>query len=357
MTLHCRPARVLPCLLAVLGIGASAAGQALAPDEPQVIWRRWWSAYNRADYVSAVEISHQLLAIEPHSPIHEYNLACVLALQGRREDAFRWVREAAGHGFSNDELFRNDADLQSLRGDARFQELLALVVENRKRLGVRFDPRLIGKPLIIAPPPDEDEAPYPVVIALHGYGGTAEAFADVWRDIVTRRRVLLVLPRALEPARGGGFSWGTVDSAEMIVEEALAHAAQRYRVDAERVVLAGFSQGGFMAYNVGMRLADRLRGVVPVAGRYDPALASPPDVPTGRMPRFVLIVGSEDYTLAANRKAAAELAAAGLHAKLEVIDGLGHALPPRPADVLSAALDFIFNGGPADRDGSPSGGP
>ncbi len=343
MTRPSYPARICACVLTLLTLATTAAGQALAPDEASVIWRRWWSAYNRADYVTAIEISHQLLTIEPHSQLHEYNLACVLALSGRREEAFQWVDAAVAHGFSNDQLFRSDADLQSLRDDPRFERILALVVENRRRLGVQHDPRLIAKPLIIAPEDDAKSAPLPVVIALHGYGGTAESFADVWRDVTSAKRVLLVLPRAIEPARGGGFCWGTVDETELIVTQALRHASQRYAIDDDRIVLAGFSQGGFMAYNVGMRMAARLRGIIPMAGRYDPALASPPDVAAADMPRFYLITGSEDHTLEANRRAAAEFTAAGMAVTLKVIDGLGHELPPNPADVLGAALDAVLS--------------
>ena len=53
-----------------------------------------------------------------------YNLACCEALAGRREDAIRHLRTAFERRPSLRELAREDTDLDSLREDSAFHELL-----------------------------------------------------------------------------------------------------------------------------------------------------------------------------------------------------------------------------------------
>jgi eukaryotic-like serine/threonine-protein kinase len=54
-----------------------------------------------------------------------YNLACLAALQGKREDAFAALRQALDHGYRRADEMPNDEDLKSLHGDRRFNAILA----------------------------------------------------------------------------------------------------------------------------------------------------------------------------------------------------------------------------------------
>ena len=58
-----------------------------------------------------------------------YNLACVLARDGRKDDALEALRKAADSGFGPRAHAEGDADLDSVRGDRRFGEALALMRE------------------------------------------------------------------------------------------------------------------------------------------------------------------------------------------------------------------------------------
>src|SRR5947199_385999 len=53
-----------------------------------------------------------------------YNLACAEARLGETEAAFEHLREAVADRESLAELARTDEDLASLRGDARFEEIV-----------------------------------------------------------------------------------------------------------------------------------------------------------------------------------------------------------------------------------------
>lgn len=54
-----------------------------------------------------------------------YNIACVYALKGQSDEAFRWLEKACTLGFDDAELLASDGDLDSLRKDARFAKLTA----------------------------------------------------------------------------------------------------------------------------------------------------------------------------------------------------------------------------------------
>ena len=90
------------------------------------------------DYKGAESTFQEVLAIERRFKGEEhpdvgggfYNLACVSALQGEREEALHYLREALDRGFSGDGIM-NDTDLASLQGDPEFE---AIVQEVRKKM-------------------------------------------------------------------------------------------------------------------------------------------------------------------------------------------------------------------------------
>ncbi len=53
-----------------------------------------------------------------------YNVACLYALEGQTEKALSCLEEAIGRGFGRKDWIEHDPDLDSLRGDPRFQALL-----------------------------------------------------------------------------------------------------------------------------------------------------------------------------------------------------------------------------------------
>ena len=112
-----------------------------------------------------------------------------------------------------------------------------------------------------------------------------------------------------------------------------------HQVDPRRVVLGGFSQGGQMAYTLGLRHADKFRGVIPIAGSYNPSYTVARD---GGMPRVFVMVGEKDRALEANRAAAKDLEAKGAKVKLNVYPGVGHAFPQNSDEELLKALKFVL---------------
>ena len=80
--------------------------------------------YARGDLDEALAWYKRSLEADPRFGDAFYNLACVYALQQRRELAFRYLRLAALNHYSERELMEKDPDLSSLRGEPQWAEIL-----------------------------------------------------------------------------------------------------------------------------------------------------------------------------------------------------------------------------------------
>lgn len=80
---------------------------------------------------------HALGKLEEALPVHKraaefpgvgatatYNVACVYALTGKKDDAIEWLGKAVKAGFNNKAHLAQDGDMDTLRADPRFKEIL-----------------------------------------------------------------------------------------------------------------------------------------------------------------------------------------------------------------------------------------
>ena len=78
----------------------------------------------RTDPARAREILAEGLEAHPDSPTLHYNLACLEAVEGRRDGALGALRMAIGARPDVANWARDDDDLASLRGDPEFEALV-----------------------------------------------------------------------------------------------------------------------------------------------------------------------------------------------------------------------------------------
>lgn len=80
--------------------------------------------YAHGDLADALAWYKRALEADPRFGDAFYNMACVYALQGKSELAFRYLRLAALNHYAERELMEKDPDLASLRRDPQFREIL-----------------------------------------------------------------------------------------------------------------------------------------------------------------------------------------------------------------------------------------
>ncbi len=120
------------------------------------------------------------------------------------------------------------------------------------------------------------------VVLMHGLGDSGHGFADVAQMIcqtAAPAKWRFVLPHApnLPVTCNGGFvmpawydildmshprnvDWATVDASEQALVKLIEEQAS------EKLVLAGFSQGGAMALHLGLRMQERVSGIISMSG-------------------------------------------------------------------------------------------
>lgn len=72
-----------------------------------------------------LKMDRKLVRLEPGNPTAHYNLACSLALCKKRPDALKSLRTAVSLGYNDVDWMVQDPDLEILKGDPEFQQILS----------------------------------------------------------------------------------------------------------------------------------------------------------------------------------------------------------------------------------------
>jgi tetratricopeptide (TPR) repeat protein len=75
-------------------------------------------------YAEGLQIDKRLVQLRPTDALAHYNLACSYALLKRPEQAIKMLRRAVELGYRDFRYLREDRDLDSIRHDPRFRQLL-----------------------------------------------------------------------------------------------------------------------------------------------------------------------------------------------------------------------------------------
>jgi YD repeat-containing protein len=92
------------------------------------------NATRRGDLKAAEAVARRMIREAPHVPSGYYNLACLLANRGEKNEALKLLGQAIDAGFNNVRHIENDPDLRPLHGDKRFGDLLKRAREAKSPL-------------------------------------------------------------------------------------------------------------------------------------------------------------------------------------------------------------------------------
>lgn len=81
--------------------------------------------------LDGLKVDLKLIVMAPADPIVRYNLACSLALTGKVAAAMGALRDAIRLGYSDLDHLMQDSDLESVREQARFPEIIQLLRRHR----------------------------------------------------------------------------------------------------------------------------------------------------------------------------------------------------------------------------------
>jgi tetratricopeptide (TPR) repeat protein len=75
-------------------------------------------------YAQGLQIDKRLIHLRPMDPLAHYNLACSYALLKRKDQAIKSLRRAVELGYRDFRYMREDRDLDFIRNDPRFRQML-----------------------------------------------------------------------------------------------------------------------------------------------------------------------------------------------------------------------------------------
>lgn len=329
--------------IALIGAMALIASTAHAAQDPEALRQEFFAAYTAKEWPKAIEIGTQLAALQPPSPVDLYNLACVYALSGDKPKAMEALQRAVEQKLDDVNLVRTDSDLASLRSEPGWEKIIEGVKQNAKpRMESLERLAASSEPVIVAPEGIDTNQPAPIIVALHGAGGKAEQIVEAWRDVAAKHKAILVAPRAVRAASQDGFQWGTPDEADYLVQRALEHAAKSHKIDRKQIVITGFSQGGNMAFQIGMKHPEQFAGIITVAGNLGLALPTLAPGQGQKLPRTIMLVGRQDSALNSNQQFSKHLEKAGAKCRLVVYEEVAHEFPKDRDAELAKALEFAL---------------
>jgi pimeloyl-ACP methyl ester carboxylesterase len=154
-------------------------------------------------------------------------------------------------------------------------------------------------------PGSYNATPTTLLLWLHGCGGKSEIDAPIVSKAGSRHYIS-VLPSGRE-----GVCWEDADTTKALA--ALADVQQHFNIDPHRVVIAGFSSGGDLAYRTAFANAGRFAGVLGVNAQPFPDEGASSIAAASWRFHVVQLAHTEDeaYNIADVRRKTDTLAAAG----------------------------------------------
>ena len=191
---------------------------------------------------------------------------------------------------------------------------------------------------------------YPLIVALHGLGGTEDSFFDNYNKtlppLVEQHGYILVTPLGYRV--DGSYGWGlgtapadpsvrrTQDLSEQDVMQVLQRVRKQYKVDDGRIYLMGHSMGAIGTWKIAPKFPEIWAALAPLSGSGAPAtLEKLRSIPQ------IIVHGDADPTVAVtgSRRMVAKLQELGTeHNYIEVPGGL-HSDVVAPN--LAAVIEFF----------------
>jgi phospholipase/carboxylesterase len=146
-----------------------------------------------------------------------------------------------------------------------------------------------------------------LIVMLHGLSGDENV---MWIfDHALPREATVIAPRALYPSELGGYSWARsvvrddlddVDFQETleVLLRFMAEVIAQYKIDPQRVIVMGFSQGAALSYAYSLAHPASLHGVIALAGfiPHSPAVKS-----KDALPHYLILHGTHDEAVPIDR--------------------------------------------------------
>jgi predicted esterase len=220
----------------------------------------------------------------------QYDLACYLARSGQTEAAFYWLQIAAMQEGVDSEHAQRDEDLETLRKDNRWKQVLSYINECNRY----FETANTGQTILILPTGYQMPAAIPAVVWLHGLGSRPDDFVnESCQGYADRLNIAFIGASGTKPRGPARYVWAEdlQRDAERI-RNALTQVSDRVLIKKGQIITFGFSQGAQVGLEVAVQSPEEFAGSIVLSPGADPHLNLIPPSPLLADRRFVISLGA-----------------------------------------------------------------
>lgn len=190
------------------------------------------------------------------------------------------------------------------------------------------------------PPAYDGTKAFPMVLALHGLGGTEDSmFGQNYRALPESEKRGYILVAPLGYRIDGGYGRAATKAGQLSeadTMEVFARVRRDYKIDDNRIYLMGHSMGGFGTWVLGPKYPTIWAAMAPISGGGQPAsLEKIRDIPE------IVIHGDADNTVPVGSSRVMVEAAKKLGIEIKYIEVPGGSHTDVPGPNMSAIFDFF----------------
>ena len=292
--------------------------------------------YPQGKYAEALDnIAHNADRFPEQAARITFWRMCLLSLCGRTADVISVFQQGLDSGLWWSESLFVDTDLDNVRNLPEFKQLAAQSNKRAMEMQSHIQP---ARTILV---PEDTSRGLPLFIGLHGRNGHKDSNLEYW-EIARRRGWLVLSPQSKQAIFLGSYCW---DDSEQGLNDILFHFAEinkTYNVDAQRIIVAGFSQGSGMAIYAALSGRVGARGFIGIGTFIAEPDALGPLVPGAQSIRGYFVTGEKDHTLDKARAIQNVLRENNILFAEEVHPDLGHEFPLDFERSFEKAINFIF---------------
>jgi predicted esterase len=198
---------------------------------------------------------------------------------------------------------------------------------------------------VVTPEGYDPSKKYPLFIALHGGGETMAQLKPEWVSPRLRKEFLTAYLQSTQVAGMNGFHWQDEAVTKRDVETAYRQVLAQYPVDLDRVLIGGFSSGGFGSMVIAFSDVIPARGFVALC----------PELPTLSDEAIMaakkrgligsLLTTEQDGRVDRQKELAGRWEKLGLDTEIHITPNIGHWFPKNFAELLDRAIGRILGDG------------
>lgn len=329
---------VFNLLLFIILVSTQAYAQ-LNIEKAEKVYAEADKAYEAKNYKQAGDLYAQSFeASDPESRLAQFaafNAGCAYSLAKNKKNAIRYATKALEKGMFQ---FESDKDFDYVKNNRKFKKIVEAA--NAEIESLKSKTALI--PRTYFPSKYNKTAAAPLLVLLHGYGGNPVEIMEPYKSLADSRGVILMACRASEVQSRNSFYWDFENqAAKDRIRKDIENVAKRFNIDKDKIVLSGFSQGGYLCYDFGLKNADLFKGLLPVAGSIPKQISlSPIAKKDMKLYALVGLQESENF-LAAYDNLDDRLDELNVPYYLHYTN-VGHQYPKNAGDALIQAYDWIM---------------